>query len=224
MDPVAPRLPCRLERGWRRLPRDLDSVLLADRPRPACRHAHRGRRGAKVIRNRRDPREPVAALQTRRRSGRKNARRSSKNAETIKPVEAAAGLNSADFNANWRNLGDSLLLPAISPIAGLFCPQRRSAVSLHTREATRPVPCVARHHEAHASRRSFVARERVLAERSIDGSRLSPTFPLRQPHKLRGHLRTGCSSATTATPDGLSHRGNRCGTLLSASEPSRGFV
>ena len=106
MDPVAPPLPCRLERGWRRLPRDLDSVLLADRSHHACRYAHRDRGGGKVIRNRRDPREPVAALQTRRRSGRKNARTLVQNAETIKPVEAAAGLNPPDFNANWRNFGD----------------------------------------------------------------------------------------------------------------------
>ena len=167
---------------------DLDSVLLADRSHPAWRHAHRAaeaRRSsvtATILANRGRPfRLAVEAV-----AGRPTL---VQNAETISPWRPPRA-KPRRFQRKLAEFRDPVLRPAIAPIAGLFCPQRRSAVSLHTREATRPVPCVARHHEAHASRRSFVARERVLAERSIDGSRLSPTFPLRHPH----------SSAATSGP------------------------
>jgi hypothetical protein len=127
---------------------------------------------------------------------------------SIKPVEVATGLTSADFNANRQNFAEPRHV-RYRRVAGLFCRTSSSAVSLHTREATRPRPSLARDHEAHASPVDFRrARDRVLAVQSIDGSG-SPPLPLRHPHKLRGHLQTECSRAPDRHPGQLFGRGNR---------------
>jgi hypothetical protein len=155
-----------------------------------------------------------------------------KTPQTIKPVEVATGLNPADLNANWQNFEGSCRrrYQFLEPIAGLFCSWWRGAVSLHTRDATRPkprVPAITKLKQAGG----FHCARAVLAERSIDGSRLSPTSPLRHPRELRdSHLRTRAAARPTATPGQLSRveiaaelscqRASQAADLINATEPA----
>jgi hypothetical protein len=99
--------------------------------------------------------------------------------ETIKPLAGATGLNPADLNANWQNFEESRQRPLSRHLQGFYGGNRVVRYRF-TRERSLGLdlawPVITKLMQAGGI---FVARERVLAERSIDGRGSPPPPPPR---------------------------------------------